>query len=325
MPVGGHASAMDYQSLSINLMNYHRRLEDTRQQLVGQITTGNRLVTGKIDPSGLAITKGMDAQIRGMSVSVQNAQETFRLLNLADSAMDGVTDKLLRMRDLAIRMANEATSNTKDSGNPAVMISSDQRSMYDEMGKLAEEIRRVCGGLPLATPPFIVNQSAVNFNGKDLFFADFDTGQNAQIGPNNNSADKFNIVIPSMTDIADSVPVPAVPMPGTFTAADFRDFALQQLDELSADIEKVSTFRNAVGSQSAAILKIVTDINQQSVDISGAKSRIDSTDMGAAISDLKRNLVTQSTLSAAMLEFNDMQASRLQFLNVLPVMMDKGK
>lgn len=314
---------MDYQSLAVSLLNRRAGLEDAQRQLASQISTGNRLVLSKIDPSGLAITKGMDAQIRGINVSQQNMQEALRMLDLADSALDGVSDILMRMRDLAVRMANEATSNTRSSGNPAVIISSDQRNMYDEMGSLATEIRRVCGGLPLATPPFIVTTSGVNYNGKDLFFDSFDSGQLAQIGPNNNPSNTYNIVIPSMTAIASSMPVPPVPLPGNFTAADFRDFALQQITALSGDIESVSNIRNVISSQSSAITKIISDSNLSAINLTDAKSRIDSTNIESAVVELSRNLVIQSTMSTAMIEVKDMRASQLQFLSALPTQANK--
>ena len=226
---------------------------------------------------------------------------------------------MIRIRDLAIRMANEATSNTQASANPADIIPSDQRSMFDEMGSLAEELRRQLGGMLLPNPPFIVDQSGVRYNGKDLFFAAYDSGQQAQIGSDNGSVYHLAVVIPSMTDIGDSIPVPAVPFPGNFTAADFRDFANIQITEMDQDLQKISDVRSALGSQYNAIEKIISDLNVQTLNLSQTNSRIADTDMAEAASELKQNIITQSTMNTALLHLNDMQGLKLQFLSVLPI------
>lgn len=324
----GMVFLMDYNSFSINLLQNYSHVKSDNKRLVSQLSSGNRIVNGAVDPSGLAISKGMQSQVRGLSVSLQNAQETLKLMRLADGALDTITSLVLRMRDLAIRMANEATANTVASTNPGTMIPSSQRTMYNEMGTLAEEVRRETGGMMLPNPPFIIEESSVKYNNKDLFFAGFDSGQASQIGPNNSSGNSFSVVIPSMVDIADSFPTPATPMPGTFTASDFMDFARIQMDELSADLEKISNTRALLGAQANALEKIVNDININFINMTEADSKISGVDVEQAISDLKQNIITQSTLGTAMSSFMDMRKLDLEILNVLPIYMqgkDKDK
>ena len=226
---------------------------------------------------------------------------------------------MIRIRDLAVRMANEATASTQPNANPAIITPSDQRTMFDEMGALAEEIRRQLGGMLLPNPPFIVTESGVKFNDKDLFFAAFDSGQQVQIGADSASVYRLAVVIPSMTDIADSVPAPSIPFPGNFTAADFAAFGNIQITEMDTDLQKLGDVRNALGSQYDTMQKITNDLNIQSINLSQVNSRITDTDMAGAASELKQNMITQSTMTTALLHLNDMQSLRLQFLNVLSV------
>jgi flagellin len=316
---------MDLNSMSISLLNQYRHVTGDGNTLTNQLSSGQRLVRSSIDPSGLAIAKGMQAQIRGSNVATHNAQETIQLLRLADSVLEKTTDLVMRIRDLGLRMANQATSNTKSSTNPFQITSSDQRQMYDEMGALAEEIRRQLGGLPLSGPPFIITESATKYNGKDLFFAAFDSGQNTQVGPNASAENSLSVVIPSMTDIADSVPVPAVPFPGTFTAKDFADFGLIQVTAMDEDIEKINDVRTILGSQANALENVINDLNTQTINLARANSQISDVNMAEAASELKQNMITQSTMNKALLYMNDMQSLKIEILGVLPIYMNQEK
>jgi flagellin len=310
---------MEMNSVTLSVLQNYGKLGATANRISAQLSSGNRLVSASVDPSGLAISKGMQSWIRGSFVAIQNAQETLSLISLADKSLENVSQMVIRIRDIAVRMANEATSDTVSSGNPNIIIPSDQRTMYEEMASLAEEIRRTLGGMTLPNPPFIVDKSAVKFNGKDLFFAAFDSGQTAQIGAENGSVFHLAVVIPSMTDIADSIPTPATPMPGNFTAADFKDFALIQLSEMDVDLSKISDVRSALGAQHVAISHIIDEMCASGINLSGANSRLADTDISETAAALKQNLITQSTADMALIHLNDMRGLVLVYLDVLPV------
>ncbi len=314
---------MDYNSLSIDLINSYRHIKDAQERLVSQISSGKRIVRSFIDPSGLGISVGMKGQIRGVQTAIQNCEDTLNLLKTADGALSIVSDMIMRIRDLAVRMANEATSNTVSSGNPAVIIESDQRRMYDEMGVIATEIKRMVGGLSLTVPPFIITESAVKYNEKELFFAAFDSGQTAQVGANADSGDSLSVVIPSLAGIADSIPQPATPMPGNFTSSDFRDFALIQITEMDQDLATVSDVRAALGAQAGIIENIISDLNKQNIALSASESSISDVDMTDAVSALKQSIVIKSTAESAMLYFNEMRKSNLEYFKILNVEQDK--
>ncbi|HOY64341.1 MAG TPA: hypothetical protein PK745_14310, partial [bacterium] len=133
---------MEMNSVTLSILQNYGKLGANANRISAQLSSGNRLVSASIDPSGLAISKGMQSQIRGSFVAIQNAQETLSLISLADKTLENVSQMVIRIRDISVRMANEATSNTSSSGNPNVILPSDQRTMYEEMASLAQEIRR---------------------------------------------------------------------------------------------------------------------------------------------------------------------------------------
>ncbi len=310
---------MDYKSLSVDLLNIYRNNNNISQRLASQISTGNRIINSSIDPSGLAMSVSMKGQIRGAQVAVQNCEDTLNLINVADSALENVSNMIMRIRDLAVRMSNEATSNTVSNSNPSIITSSDQRDMFSEMCSLAEEVKREVGGLLLDAPPFIITESSVKYNGKEIFFANYDSGQAAQVGANADSSNSISIKIQSLAGIIDSISLPAVPPPGNWTAADFRNYGLIQIDEMDDDLATVNDVRATLGVQAKTLEQIISDLNQQNISLSDTESTIADTDMTEAVSSLKQNIITRSTAESALMYFNEMRKSNLEYLSVLPI------
>ncbi|MFH1539703.1 MAG: flagellin, partial [bacterium] len=115
------------------------------QKTLERLSSGLRINVGADDPSGLAIAKGMEAQIGGMRVAVQNAEDGISMIHTADGSLAETHDILMRMRDLCLRGANEA-----------VMTSADQKRLSDEFVSLKAELSR--------------KAQAVTFNKKRLFW-----------------------------------------------------------------------------------------------------------------------------------------------------------
>jgi len=109
--------------------------QDTRTRME-RLSSGLRINRGADDPSGLAISKGMKAQVRGFNVAVGNCQDGVNLLQTMDGGMAEISNILQRMRDLAVRAANEAT-----------LTQSDRDKMQDEIVGLRDEITRSAGSV----------------------------------------------------------------------------------------------------------------------------------------------------------------------------------
>ena len=70
------------------------------------IATGQRINSAADDPAGLAIAKGMDAQISSSKQNLNNVADMGNLLNTADGALESIGDGLGRLRDLAVQANN---------------------------------------------------------------------------------------------------------------------------------------------------------------------------------------------------------------------------
>ncbi|EEM60601.1 Flagellin [Bacillus thuringiensis serovar monterrey BGSC 4AJ1] len=76
-----------------------------------RLSSGKRINNASDDAAGLAIATRMRARESGLGVAANNTQDGMSLIRTADSAMNSVSNILLRMRDLANQSANGTNTN----------------------------------------------------------------------------------------------------------------------------------------------------------------------------------------------------------------------
>jgi len=132
---------------SINTVRVLDKSQAALQTSMERLSSGMRINHARDDAAGLAISEGMTSQIRGMNQAVRNTMDGISLVQTADGAMQGITEKLQRVRELAVQSAN-GTNSTND------------RAALDlEVQALLNEVDRVAG--------------AVEFNGNKLLDGNF--------------------------------------------------------------------------------------------------------------------------------------------------------
>jgi len=81
----------------------------------------------------LSISNRMDAQIRGLTMAVKNANDGISLMQTAEGALDEVTNSLQRMRELAVQAAN-GTNNALD----RVALDAEVQQLKSEIDRTAK-------------------------------------------------------------------------------------------------------------------------------------------------------------------------------------------
>ena len=264
-----------------------------------RLSSGLRINKGADDPSGLAIAKGMEAQIGGIRTAVQNGEDGISLIHTADGTLGETHDILMRMRDLAVRAANEATLTTAD-----------RKRLDSEFQSLKTEITR--------------KSSAVTFNTKVLFNGTFST-QALQIGPDNGLNFRLTTYIKSMA--AGSIGLSTAVAGAFFSAGGaagaggvagakllFTVSAQAAIDLVNSAINQVSDLRASLGIQERRLGHIINDLKAQDINISAAKSRIYDADMAVEISEFTRLQILQQTGTAILAQANAQPQSVLQLL-----------
>ena len=119
---------------NITSLNAQRHLNTSQSSLttsMERLSSGLRVNSSKDDAAGLAIADRMNAQIRGTTVAIRNANDGISLAQTAEGALATVTDALQRMRELAVQAQNGSNG------------TSDRADLDAEYQQLSAEITRI--------------------------------------------------------------------------------------------------------------------------------------------------------------------------------------
>ncbi|WP_108649698.1 flagellin N-terminal helical domain-containing protein [Dongshaea marina] len=126
------------QIINTNIMSLNAQRQLNKSQLkqnmaMERLSSGLRINSAKDDAAGLAISTGMESQIRGLNQAVRNANDGISMSQTAEGAMDEMSNILQRMRELAIQAANDTNS---ASNRASIQKEIDQ--LYAELDRIAE-------------------------------------------------------------------------------------------------------------------------------------------------------------------------------------------
>ncbi|MED0968441.1 flagellin [Bacillus paramycoides] len=91
---------------SMRTQEYMRQNQAKMSNAMDRLSSGKRINNASDDAAGLAIATRMRARENGLGVAANNTQDGMSLIRTADSAMNSVSNILLRMRDIANQSAN---------------------------------------------------------------------------------------------------------------------------------------------------------------------------------------------------------------------------
>ena len=98
---------------NIMAINTNRHLGNTSRRLatnLERLSSGLRINRGADDPSGLQVSEGLRAEIRGLIVGTRNAEQGTNMIQTAEGALNEVSAILIRMRELAMQSASSTVS-----------------------------------------------------------------------------------------------------------------------------------------------------------------------------------------------------------------------
>jgi len=122
-----------------------------------RLSTGKRINSAADDAAGLSISSRMESQVRGLQMSVKNANDAISVTQTAEGAMQEINDILQRMRELSVQASSDSNS------------AQDRVYLQDEISQLSDEIDRIA--------------NATQFNGINVLDGGF-SNKKFQIGAN---------------------------------------------------------------------------------------------------------------------------------------------
>lgn len=136
-------------NVSAIIANNQLKINDNRlTQSLQRLSSGYKINSAKDNAAGLAISRRMNAQIKGLQAADQDAKDGTSVVEIADGALSECHDILQRMNELAVKSSN-GTLNDED-----------RCAIQREVEQLATEITRI--------------GQTTEFNGQSLLNGNFD-------------------------------------------------------------------------------------------------------------------------------------------------------
>ena len=124
-------TAINTNVSALNAQYYLANTNKEMEQSMQRLSSGTKVNSAADDAAGLAIAGRMEAQTRGLTMAIKNANDAVSLAQTAEGALGEVTNMLQRIRELAVNSANSTLND------------SDRLSLDNEVQALKAEIDRV--------------------------------------------------------------------------------------------------------------------------------------------------------------------------------------
>ena len=107
------------------------------QRAMERLSSGLRINSAADDAAGLAVAGKMESQLRGINMSIRNAQDGIGLIQTAEAGLNEIRNMVLRMRELAVQMANGIYEDTPDRDNAQLEVA----ALLNQVDLIAENTR----------------------------------------------------------------------------------------------------------------------------------------------------------------------------------------
>lgn len=238
---------------------------DAQNKSLERLSSGSRINRAGDDAAGLAISENLKAQIRSIKQATRNAHDGISLVQVAEGAMNEISNIMTRMRELSIQGASDTIGDVE------------RGFIQKEVKGLKEEIDRIA----LST----------EFNGHKLL--DGSTPKlEIQVGTKNNPfEDRFVFDAESVATSLESLGL-------TNVDTSTKQGSQGNLEMIDSAITRINESRSELG---ALQNRLQSTINNQGIyreNLEAANSRIRDTDVAEETAELtKNNILTQSTVS----------------------------
>ena len=107
---------------ALNARMYTLGANRAQEQAMERLSSGSRVNSAADDAAGLAVAGKMESQLRGINMSIRNSQDGVGLIQTAESGLNEIRNMVLRIRELAVQMANGIYEDTPDRDNAQLEV-----------------------------------------------------------------------------------------------------------------------------------------------------------------------------------------------------------
>lgn len=251
-----------------------------------RLSSGLRINRAADDPSGLAISEKMRAQIRGLEMAKKNAQDGISLIQTAEGALHETQSMIHRIRELAIQAANDT-----------YLTEGDRQAIQMEINELLEEIDAVTG--------------RTEFNTQKLLDGSF-TDKKIHTGAN--SGQNMSISIRAMTADALGLSNLWADPEGSEGGVLTQEGANQAIELADGALNKVSMERARLGAQQNRLQHAINNISVTHENLVAAESRIRDADIAKEMMNFTKYYILTQAAQAVLAQAQQIPQGVLQLL-----------
>ncbi|MGE3973469.1 MAG: flagellin [Bdellovibrionales bacterium] len=269
---------------NVSAINAQRNLVNSQNQIqnsFAQLSSGSRINKSADDAAGLAISDGLQAQIRSARQANRNANDGISMIQVAEGGLSEISNIVTRLRELGI----QASSDT---------VGDRERSFIDkEVQALKSEVQRIASVTTWGTTK-LLDGTTPNF--------DFQVGIF-----NNDFEDRITFAASENVATVDSLGISGL----DYNNKEGAQMALQSLDE---SILKVNQMRSNFGALQNRLQSTSANLGVAEENLSAANSRIRDTDVARASSELTRNNILLQAGTATLAQANQVPSLALKLI-----------
>jgi flagellin len=248
------------------------------QKSMFDMASGTKLNSASDDPAGMAQAIDLDKGLRGLRQANRNTFDAMAVTQTAEGGLQGVTDALTRLRELAVQAASDT-------------LSPEQRGILQtEIDGITQQIDQLAG--------------STEFNGINLLDGTAGTLQ-FQVGENASPDDVISFATPEINSAGLGVDTASVATSGDAQAL---------IDAVDNAISQVATEQASIGATTNQLQATADNLQTAIVNTSAGLSQIADTDYGKASSDFASGMVQQQAAISIQVQANAQQMAVLKLL-----------
>lgn len=247
-----------------------------------RLSSGYRVNHASDDAANLSVSEQMRGQIRGLNQASRNSTDGQSVANIADGALNEVSNVLNRARELCIQAANDTN------------VTADREAIQMELDALTEEVDRIC--------------KETEFNTMKLFQGDPDDGLQMNIQTGANSQQLTKLTIPRMdADVLEMRTTRKLEVYDSIAAGK----SAEDIDDM---LDMVNDCRNILGAFYNRMEHASSTADISSENVQGSESQIRDTNMAHEMMDFSRNNILKTANESMISQANSSLDGTLQLL-----------
>jgi len=271
--------------LSLNVQRTLRTNQGNLNNNLERLSSGYRINKAADDAAGLAISENFRAQVKSYNQARRNANDGVSMLQVAEGAMNEVSNILTRMRELTTQSANDT------------LIARDRSFLNSEYSSLKAEVDRI--------------SEVTEFNGTFLVNGNLSSGGvDFQIGLEATTNDRLNV---TLADIDTS----SIGSSGTTvnsTDVSSKTNARTAMNVLDDAINDIAQQRSNIGAHQNRLNSTIVNLSNAAENISASNSRIRDVDVASESAVMTRNQILSQAGSSMLAQANQQPNMALQLL-----------